>query len=148
VTASTLLPRLVVVDRELRTLELYRWKLSFRRYGVTARFPITVGKLGHDTPHGLYYVEAKTPQPDWKVPDDPDYAPELWGKIYKFGEPGNPFAGGFISLAGRESGIGIHGTSFDPLVGTASSHGCIRMQLEDVLKLYERVSVNTPVYLH
>lgn len=146
--AFTMLPRLLVVDRERRLLDIYRWSLRNHRYVLTGNFRITVGKLGSDTPHGLYFAESKSRNPDWIVPKNPDYPKERWGSVYKFGEPGNPFMGGFISLHGKEHGIGIHGTSFDPLVGTASSHGCIRMQTEDFLKIYDRVAIGTPVYLH
>jgi lipoprotein-anchoring transpeptidase ErfK/SrfK len=143
-----MLPRLIVVDRTTFKLTLYRWALSKSRYVQQAVYDVTVGKLGHETPHGLYYVDSKTHTPDWKIPEDPDYPKEQWGTIIKFGEPGNPFAGGFISLHGTESGVGIHGTSFDPQVGTASSHGCIRMVTDDLLQIYDRVSVGMPVYLH
>ncbi|MGL5509852.1 MAG: L,D-transpeptidase, partial [Microcoleaceae cyanobacterium] len=30
-------------------------------------------------------------------------------------------------------------------VGTAASHGCIRMLNQDVLKLFEQVAIGTPV---
>src|SRR4051794_26909618 len=143
-----MMPQLFVVDREKRTLDIYQWSLRRRRYLKRKTFPVTVGKLGHDTPHGLYFVEGKSRTPDWVVPKDPDYPSERWGMVYKFGEPGNPFNGGFISLHGKETGVGIHGTSFDPMVGTASSHGCVRMRTEDLLKIYDRASINTPVYLH
>jgi lipoprotein-anchoring transpeptidase ErfK/SrfK len=143
-----MLPRLIVVDRERFRLEIYRWRVRKRRYDRQMTFKITVGKVGHETPHGLYYVENKTRKPDWRVPKDPDYPSEVWGHVYKFGDLGNPFAGGFISLVGKETGIGIHGTSFDPQVGTAASHGCIRMRTNDLLEIYDRVAIGTPVYLH
>lgn len=143
-----MLPRLIVVDREKFTLDLYRWGFRKYRYTLQESFDITVGKVGAETPHGLYFVENKSRQPDWQVPASPDYSDELWGKIYKFGEPGNPFDGGFISLHGEESGVGLHGTSFDPRVGTASSHGCVRMRTEDLLKIYDCCAIGTPVYLH
>lgn len=143
-----MLQRLIVVDRERFRLDIFNWKLAKRRYVHEAQYPITVGKEGNETPHGLYFVQRKTRRPDWKIPPNPDYDESTWGNILKFGEPGNPFAGGFISLGGKEFGIGIHGTSFDPKVGTASSHGCVRMLTEDLLAIYDRCKVNTPVYLH
>ena len=146
--ALSMLPRLIVVDREEFKLDLYRWKVRKRQYERVRTFPVTVGKIGHETPHGMYFVQGKSRTPDWKVPPDPDYDRGSWGRIYKFGEPGNPFAAGFISLGGPESGIGLHGTSFDPQVGTASSHGCVRMQTEDLLKIYEHCHIGMPVYLH
>jgi lipoprotein-anchoring transpeptidase ErfK/SrfK len=142
------LPKLIVVDRDERRLDVYRWHLRKRTYRRTDTFLVTVGKFGAETPHGLYFVQGKSRTPDWEVPPNFDYAQETWGRVYKFGQPGNPFDGGFISLSGKEPGIGLHGTSFDPKVGTASSHGCVRMQTPDLLKIYDLCSVGTPVYLH
>ena len=143
-----MLPRLIVVDRDERRLDLYRWRLRRRRYVRTFTCLVTVGKLGAETPHGLYFVQSKSTTPAWKMPANKDYPEEKWGTVYKYGEPGNPFDGGFISLAGSESGIGLHGTSFDPQVGTASSHGCVRLRTKDLLKLYDQCTLGTPVYLH
>lgn len=143
-----MLPRLIVVDREEYMLVLYQWNLRKRRYRPASTYTVTVGKIGAETPHGLYFVEAKTRTPDWKVPPNPDYSETVWGHVYKFGEPGNPFDAGFISLTGKETGIGLHGTSFDPKIGTASSHGCVRMLSEDLLEIYDKCKIGTPVYLH
>lgn len=118
------------------------------RYFREMRFDVTVGKLGSETPHGMYFVKGKSRTPAWKVPKDEDYSPDMWGRIIPFDDPGNPFEGGFLSLGGKEMGIGIHGTKFDPQVGTASSHGCIRMRTDEFLKIYDLASINTLVYLH
>jgi lipoprotein-anchoring transpeptidase ErfK/SrfK len=39
----------------------------------------------------------------------------------------------------------IHGTNHEDEIGTAASHGCIRMRNTDVLELFERVDAGTPV---
>jgi L,D-transpeptidase YbiS len=39
----------------------------------------------------------------------------------------------------------IHGTNHEEEIGTASSHGCVRMRNEDVLELFDLVAVGTPV---
>jgi lipoprotein-anchoring transpeptidase ErfK/SrfK len=41
--------------------------------------------------------------------------------------------------------VGIHGTPSDSSIGTAASHGCIRMHISDVEDLFERVTVGMPV---
>ncbi len=41
--------------------------------------------------------------------------------------------------------IYIHGTNQEDLIGTAASHGCVRMRNADVVDLYERVAPGTPV---
>jgi len=39
----------------------------------------------------------------------------------------------------------IHGTNRPESIGTFASYGCIRMYNQDILDLFERVSVGTPV---
>ncbi len=43
--------------------------------------------------------------------------------------------------------IYIHGCPDETVLGTPGSHGCIRMRNRDVVELYERVPVGTPVLL-
>ena len=43
--------------------------------------------------------------------------------------------------------IYIHGTNEEGLIGTPSSHGCIRMKNKDVIGLFDLVTENTPVYI-
>lgn len=45
-------------------------------------------------------------------------------------------------------GYYFHGTNNESSVGTAASHGCIRMLRADVLWMYENVPVGTPVYIY
>jgi len=48
---------------------------------------------------------------------------------------------------GIANGVGIHGTGEDGSIGTRASHGCIRMHVSDVIRLYKRVPVGTPVLI-
>ena len=48
---------------------------------------------------------------------------------------------------GISAGAGIHGTTEINSLGSAASHGCVRMSIHDVEDLYDRVSVGTPVYI-
>ena len=48
---------------------------------------------------------------------------------------------------GLRDGIGIHGTGQDWSIGTRASHGCIRMHVDDVIALYKRVPLGTPVLI-
>jgi lipoprotein-anchoring transpeptidase ErfK/SrfK len=41
--------------------------------------------------------------------------------------------------------IYIHGTNEETLIGQPVSHGCIRMRNEDILQLFDLVTVDTPV---
>jgi lipoprotein-anchoring transpeptidase ErfK/SrfK len=39
----------------------------------------------------------------------------------------------------------IHGTNHEDKIGMPASHGCVRMKNADLLELFERVKVGTPV---
>lgn len=142
---------LAIVDREKFSLRVYKWREDTNRWRRNVTFRVTVGAIGHATPAGPYRVVAKSRTPSWQVPSDPSYFEEEWGRIYKFEDPRNPFAGGFISLGGHPStngdGVGFHGTKFPPKVGTRSSHGCVRLELYDLLKLYDRLPIGTNVWI-
>jgi L,D-transpeptidase YbiS len=43
--------------------------------------------------------------------------------------------------------IYIHGTNHEEQIGEAASHGCIRMRNADLVELFERVEVGTPVVI-
>ena len=139
---------LVEVYRD--TFMLRMWRQNSAGNYVKFDYPIAVGKAGDATPHGLYYVDAKNETPDWLIPEHEDYDPELWHKVMPFASPNNPFAGGFISLGGRPNtwGIGIHGTKFDPRVGERASHGCIRMRVDDIERIWDRIPLGCPVVVH
>ena len=48
---------------------------------------------------------------------------------------------------GIYDGAGIHGTDDVGSLGSAASHGCVRMAVADVIDLYDRVDVGTPIYI-
>jgi lipoprotein-anchoring transpeptidase ErfK/SrfK len=48
---------------------------------------------------------------------------------------------------GFHGGEGIHGTAELDSLGSAASHGCIRMAARDVKQLYRPVKVGTPVFI-
>lgn len=41
--------------------------------------------------------------------------------------------------------IYIHGTNHEESLGEPASHGCIRMKSTDLVELFERVEIDTPV---
>lgn len=43
--------------------------------------------------------------------------------------------------------IYIHGTNEEERLGTPSSHGCIRLSNNDVIEVFDRVPVGTPVFI-
>jgi lipoprotein-anchoring transpeptidase ErfK/SrfK len=59
-------------------------------------------------------------------------------------DPGNPIKARWMGIY---DGAGIHGTDALGSLGSAASHGCIRMAIPDVEALYDQVEVGTPVYI-
>ncbi|MGL6283728.1 MAG: L,D-transpeptidase [Microcoleaceae cyanobacterium] len=100
-------------------------------------YPIAVGKDGWETPVGNHKIMQKIVQPAWQHP--------FTGEVIPPG-PDNPLGERWIGFwTDGKNYIGFHGTPDEHTVGTAASHGCIRMLNQDVLKLFEQVAIGTPV---
>jgi lipoprotein-anchoring transpeptidase ErfK/SrfK len=63
--------------------------------------------------------------------------------VFMAGGPANPLGARAMYLG--SSLYRIHGSNEPHTIGQAVSSGCIRMRNEDVVDLYERVKVGTPV---
>ncbi|MDQ3770196.1 MAG: L,D-transpeptidase family protein, partial [Actinomycetota bacterium] len=122
----------VEIDRSARTLTFLRGGHRVRR------FPVAVGMSEYPTPLGSRRVVDKQVDPAWTPPDSP-WAAEL--ETIPAG-PGNPLGTRWIGLGGA---IGIHGTYAAGSIGTAASHGCIRMAIEDAEWLYEQLAMGSRV---
>jgi len=127
----------VTVDRRSFTLRL------FKRLELAKTYRIAVGKVGLDTPAGLYTIQNKAVNPAWNVPNS-DWAGDLAGKVIPGGVPENPLKARWLGIY---NGVGIHGTAERGSIGSNASHGCIRMLVEDVTELYDDVPVGAPVYI-
>src|SRR5437588_6503582 len=103
---------------------------------------IAVGQKGLETPAGVYEINDKQIDPSWHVPNS-SWAGALAGRVIPPG-PDDPLKARWMGFNG---GAGIHGTADDSSIGTAASHGCIRMHIPDVIDLYNQVSVGAPVYV-
>jgi lipoprotein-anchoring transpeptidase ErfK/SrfK len=130
-------PRVVTVDRANFRLRL------FKNLKLTKTYKIAVGQIGLETPAGVYNVQTKAINPAWHVPES-DWAGDLAGKVIPGGVPENPLKSRWLGIY---DGAGIHGTSDIGSLGTAASHGCIRMAVPDVEELYDEVPVQAPVYI-
>ena len=60
------------------------------------------------------------------------------------GVPENPLKERWMGIY---DGAGIHGTDDVGSLGSAASHGCVRMSIPDVIELYDQVDVGTPIYI-
>jgi lipoprotein-anchoring transpeptidase ErfK/SrfK len=127
----------IVVNRGAFRLTLYKHMKPAQTY------PIAVGQVGLETPAGLYHVQNKAVNPAWNVPNS-SWAGSLAGTVVPGGAPNNPLKARWLGIF---AGAGIHGTDAINSIGTAASHGCIRMRIPDVIRLYDEVPVGAPVYI-
>jgi len=130
-------PIVLVADRNHFKLRLYKQLTLVKEYTVA------VGALGFDTPAGLYHIQNKAVDPAWSVPEA-DWAGDLAGTVVPGGVPENPLKERWLGIF---DGAGIHGTDQTYSLGSAASHGCIRMHIPDVEELYEQVPVGAPIYI-
>jgi hypothetical protein len=105
-------------------------------------YTVAVGQESLETPGGLYAIEAKEENPVWHVPES-DWAGDLAGQTIPPG-PSNPTKARWMAIY---EGAGIHGTEAVESLGSAASHGCVRMAIADVEDLYEQVDVGTPIFI-
>lgn len=86
------------------------------------KYPIASGKPEWPSPIGSWTITEKS---DW----------------------GEGFGGRWLGLNVVWGRYGIHGTSEEHTIGSAASHGCIRMFNKDIMELYDIVPVGTSVII-
>src|SRR5262245_839592 len=96
---------------------------------VAREFEVGIGADKTPTPPGEYVVGDKQLNPDWHPPG---------GKPIKYGDPANELGDAWIAIASPEkpTGYGIHGTNRPDTVGTACSHGCVRLENAKAVEVY------------
>lgn len=98
------------------------------------------------TPKGRYWIQGKTTSPVWRKPDwafveeglpiPPANHPSRW----EYGVLGD-YA---LSIG---DGYLIHGTLYKRFLGMPVTHGCIRLNDEDLEAIYNTLSVGSKVYI-
>jgi len=120
--------RLVVSipDRKLAVIE---------NDAIVSVFAVAVGAPDSPTPVGTFTIVNRIANPTYYKP----------GRVVGPGAA-NPLGTRWIGL--NEKGYGIHGTDQPRSIGSAHSHGCIRLRNRDVERLFERVRPGDIVELH
>jgi lipoprotein-anchoring transpeptidase ErfK/SrfK len=129
-------PVYLTLDRANFTLRLWD------NLKQTKSYTVAVGQQGLETPAGLYHIQDKQVNPSWQVPDSA-WAGSLAGQTIPPG-PEDPIKARWLGIF---DGAGIHGTDETWSIGQPVSHGCVRMSIPDVIDLYPRVPVGTPIYI-
>jgi lipoprotein-anchoring transpeptidase ErfK/SrfK len=132
-------PGTIVIDPDARYLYYVMEKGKAIRYGVT------VGEEAL-TFSGVARVGRREEWPSWTPTES---IKKRLGNIPDFVGPGphNPLGarGLYLFSGNRDTLYRIHGTNQPEYIGSAISSGCIRMTNEDVIDLYNRVKLGTPV---
>jgi lipoprotein-anchoring transpeptidase ErfK/SrfK len=110
--------------------------------GSAIRYRVAVGRRGKHW-FGRVVIDGKYRSPAWTPPADMRAAGADPAPVIPAGSPANPMGAAALTLSGDK--YAIHGTNEPASIGRYASFGCIRMLNDDVLDLFERVSVGTPV---
>jgi lipoprotein-anchoring transpeptidase ErfK/SrfK len=129
-------PSYLTLDRASFTLRLWQ------HLKLSKTYTVAVGQEGLETPEGLYHIQEKEENPTWHVPESA-WAGSLAGQDIPPG-PSNPIKARWMGIF---EGAGIHGTEETYSLGSAASHGCVRLAIPDVEELYDLVEVGTPIYI-
>jgi lipoprotein-anchoring transpeptidase ErfK/SrfK len=98
------------------------------------------------TPKGKYWIRGKTTNPVWKRPD------------WSFVEEGSPIPSandqsryeygvlGDYALA-LGDGYMIHGTIYKRFLGMPVTHGCVRLNDDDLKVIYNTLNIGSKVYI-
>jgi len=121
-------------------LRLYYFPRERSRSVLT--FPLGIGDQGRDTPTGSYLVVEKITGPAWHVPKSIRAEFPRLPSVMPPG-PDNPLGSHALRLS--HAGIMIHGTNRPWGIGRRSSHGCLRLYPEDIVKLFGLVAKGTRV---
>ena len=151
-------------------LNMKEQQLTLIEPGQTTRFSISTAANGAGeqtgsgcTPRGLHIIRAKIGAglPENAVFIGRRFTGEIYSSALAQSNPGRDWIlTRILWLSGCEPGVNrlgnvdsmrryiyIHGTPETEPMGVPASHGCIRMRNNDLLTLFNRVSVGTPLLI-
>ncbi len=132
-------PGTIVIDTDNKFLYYVQANQKAIRYGVT------VGEEAQGW-SGVAKIGNMTEWPNW-TPTQGEH--DRLGKLPKFvpGGPQNPMGARamYLYANGKDTLFRIHGTNQPEYIGSAISSGCIRLTNEDVIDLYSRAKLGSPV---
>lgn len=133
----------VVVYKSTFTMDLFLQQTYIKTYRVG------LGKQDKETPTGNWRVKpgGKLIRPKWTDNET--------GRVYAGSDPDYPLGSRWIAIEGLDdsnremSGYALHGTKDPETIGTRSSRGCIRLDNDDVIEVYnlmEEVDSKVVIY--
>jgi L,D-transpeptidase ErfK/SrfK len=120
-------------------LDLSDRKVTLFRDGKPLKsFPVAIGRPGWETPTGKFKLKTMYVNPKWVNP--------FTGEVVPGGASDNPLGRRWMGFwTDGKNWAGFHGTNSVSSIGTAASHGCVRMFEKDIEELFKLVAVGTPV---
>lgn len=103
---------------------------------VLHRYPVAVGEAEFPTPTGAFQVSSAEWNPWWRPPA------REWAKNDKITPPGPDNPMGRVKLFFTNLYY-LHGTPDEKSIGSAASHGCVRMLNKDVIALGTLLQLRT-----
>lgn len=128
---------------------------------VVARYPVSTSKFGIGDGIGSYRTPLGTMLVSGKFGDNLPVGAVIksrapTGEVIASNAAGrDPIVSRVLWLRGKETQnrnardrcIYIHGTAEEKRIGKRASFGCVRMRSKDVIALYSRVHIGTPVMI-
>jgi lipoprotein-anchoring transpeptidase ErfK/SrfK len=118
-------PLVLKANLRARILFVTRGDSTLKTYAVA------VGQDRYPTPLGTFSIRKIVWNPSWKPPPDADWAKGK--KAQGPGDPANPMK--VVKIFFQEPDYYIHGTGDVESLGSAASHGCLRMDPGEVADL-------------
>jgi lipoprotein-anchoring transpeptidase ErfK/SrfK len=142
----------IVVNTTYNRFKLYKNR-KLTREGFCSTGSYTLLKSHFDkewifqTPKGLYRIQGKITDPVWRRPDwsfveeglpiPPQNDPSRW-EAGVLGDYAMSIGDGYL----------IHGTIYKRFLGMPVTHGCIRMNDEDLEAVYKTLELGSKVYIY
>ncbi len=126
----------IQIDVVQRILSL----IDTKKNEILKQYYVGLGMNSFKTPIGKFLVIEKSKNPGWINPYNK-------AETIKPGE-NSPLGTRWITFhkdSATNIEFGIHGTYNYPSVGKYSSHGCVRMYIEDIEELFDLIEIDTPV---
>ena len=155
---SDFLPQTVDIRPEFYPYEIHVVPQEFALYwtlpyNMALRYTVGIGRPGLYE-DGEFYIGARREWPSWRPTDamirrDPESYQRYQDGLP--GGPGNPLGARALYLyqPGRgDTMLRIHGTDRPETLGRAVSNGCARLVNDQIVELYARVPLYTPVVLY
>jgi lipoprotein-anchoring transpeptidase ErfK/SrfK len=107
-------------------------------------YPVAIGQPKWPTPKGRFQINEMVENPDFLAFDFNDPSKKDKGRVPP--GPNNPLGLRWIGFANAHGWqVGFHGTAKTSVLGQAVSHGCVRMSNPDVVEVFKKVKLGTPV---